>query len=158
MKEKLRGSKVSRGTERAVTRTDAMTCGQLGFGLGKDSFADSIPLVVPTVRVSGGDAVDSCHDFAELAGTVAAGPEGALGLVPKLDIVGEEGILSMLKHLDSFDGAIVKFYRCGASGGAFYCVHVSSLSRFRSRSNLFAGLKEAILSGTWQPPTVEPTP
>jgi hypothetical protein len=158
VKEKLRGSKVSCRAEIAVTRTDSMTCGQLGFGLGKYSFADSIPLVVPTVKVSGGDAVDSRHDFAELAGTVAAGPEGSLGFVPKLNVIGEKRILSMLKHLNPLDGAIVKFYRCGPSGGAFYCVHASLLGWFRSRSYLFAGSKEAIPNGTWQPPSLERVP
>jgi hypothetical protein len=41
--------------------------------LGEDSLGGNIPLVVPSVIVAGGDAIDGGHDFAKLAGTLAAG-------------------------------------------------------------------------------------
>jgi hypothetical protein len=50
--------------------------------------------------VAGGDAVDGGHDFAELAGTVTAGAKGALGLVPKLNVVSEKWILRVLCHVN----------------------------------------------------------
>jgi hypothetical protein len=66
--------------------------------LGEDSLGGNIPLVVPAVIVAGGDAIDGGHDFAKLAGTLAAGTEGALGLIPKLDIVREKWIFGLVWH------------------------------------------------------------
>jgi hypothetical protein len=70
-----------------------MTGSQLRISLSGNAFGCRIPLVIPAFVVAGGYATEAGHDFAELAGTVAGGSEGAFGLEPVLDIVGEEGIL-----------------------------------------------------------------
>jgi hypothetical protein len=85
-----------------------MASTELRFGLGEDAFGNGTPLVVPTIAIALRDAANGGHDFAELAGAVAAGSEGALGFVPELNVVGKEWVLSMFRHSKSFDGTIAK--------------------------------------------------
>lgn len=87
--ENLRAAEVGGGAQIAVTGADAEACRELG-GFGEDPLRGGVPLVVPVI-VAGRDAVDGRHDLAELAGAIAAGSECALGLVPKLDVVGKNG-------------------------------------------------------------------
>ena len=90
MEEKLCCAKVGRRPEITVAGTDAVASLQLSFGFGEDPLGGRTPFVVPAIGIAGSDAVYSGQNFVKFACAVAVGPEGALCVVPELNIVGKD--------------------------------------------------------------------
>ena len=113
VQEEFGGAEVICCAQVAVACAYAMTGSQLRISFSGNPLGCGIPLVIPAVVIAGCDAIKAGHDFAELAGAVAGGAEGTLGLEPVLYVVGKEGIL--LWRGSSFRGCAPRG-RCGQCG------------------------------------------